>query len=101
MKHYDDEYQPKPPSVPVALRMPDIAEYNPLARLWQAEELDDYIERRKQAFDMLNAHYCNRTIDAIVDGKRRKICDICSPAYGLLCTVMEVHDTNQDLDRAA
>ena len=64
---------------PAPVRMPDVSTYNPLARLWQSEELDDYIDRRKEAFDTIEQHRCKRTQEAIVDGKRTWICDVCLP----------------------
>ena len=90
-----------PWDVPTEVRMPDVSTYNPLARLWQSEELDDYIDRRKEAFDTIEQHRCKRTQEAIVDGKRTWICDVCSPAYGLVATVMQVHDTQSELKKVA
>ena len=52
------------------VRMPNAELYNPLARLWQLEELDGYIESRKEAFDTIEQHRCKRTTEAIVDGTR-------------------------------
>ena len=83
------------------VRFPDVATYDPLARIWQMEELDDYIENRKEAFDTIEQHRCKRTTEAIVDGTRKWICDVCSPAYGLVATVMQVHDTQSELKEAA
>ena len=93
---YDDDILDSaidPWDVPTEVRMPDVSTHNPLARLWQSEELDDYIEQRKHAFDTIDQHRCKRTQEAIVDGSRQRICDICSPAYGALGTVLEVQDT--------
>ena len=83
------------------VRMPNAELYDPLARLWQLEELDGYIESRKEAFDTIEQHRCKRTTEAIVDGTRKWICDVCSPAYGLVATVMQVHGTQSELKEAA
>ena len=75
------------------IRYPDNVDYDSLARLWQSEELDEYIEQRRDAFDIIEQHRCKQTQEAVVDGSRKWICDICSPAYGLLGTVLTAHDT--------
>ena len=86
---------------PAEIRFPDAVDYDPLARLWQAEEFDERTQKRKEAFDLLENHVCNRTIDAIVDGKRRKICDICLDAHKAISSVLIVHDSEQEYKEAA
>ena len=83
------------------LRFPDVAEYDPLARLeWGEHDDREYKESELSVplFTMtithpwLALHYkdCARDIDAIVDGKAQRICRKCSPEWCMVADVEEV-----------
>lgn len=61
MKAFDDNFQPKPPAMPVSIRMPDISQYDPMARIKWLEEESEAYRADNELNRELKTHECKRT----------------------------------------